>query len=314
LYSPRLKEVAIKSMLAIAPAVTGLRIEGAAALLNQARDRQRLSQGNSEGCPDEAEFWSEVIPKVKAKHPTLTLVADAAGTDGPNLRQAGFDYFENDFLRQTLINQIRLKEPGRLNDILVLQSEHLPRSIYDISPIFEIKPVTPLTILQSRLSIMLLALLPGVVSVPETIPEDLKEFFNWVSKSYVLLNGRFRLINSNSPKVLSFARWVGRSMFIVAANFSSEPVNAALRINDFVGPFDPNRLYLFSDTLHGKKFLSDLPVDTASGPAVAAHGQDLRTEGLPISLAGLSLKVLSISFSRTILNGTSREVPQLHKA
>jgi hypothetical protein len=71
---------------------------------------------------------------------------------------------------------------------------------------------------------------------------------------------------------------------------------------------------LFSDTLHGKKFLSDLPVDTASGPAVAAHGQDLRTEGLPISLAGLSLKVLSISFSRTILNGTSREVPQLHKA
>jgi hypothetical protein len=315
LTSSDLRKYAIETIERFAQVTNGVRIEGAAAMLNSAlmrfwhiplTEQQRTKAG---------EFWADVIRAVRVKHPDFVFVADHAGADAKLLRDLGFDFFENDQLRETLTHQIRLETIGNLPSLMTPpNSSHLERSIHDLSPLLGASVPTHANQRHNLLASLILSLLPGALQHDGSVPSAFGKFLKTLGTTPLFRNGNFLLLTADSPSVLAFARWDHRTLYVAVANLSSQSQTANINIQPFLSGFTPNAMYLFNDVLHGTSYLKDLPTESSGEPALAVMGQDVYDTGLPVILTAHSLRLFSVNMKKTIRNETPSKIRQLHQA
>ncbi len=315
LTAPELRKYAVETILRFAEVSNGVRIQGAAAMLNSAlikfwhiplTEQQRTKAG---------EFWADVIRAVRAKHPNFVFVADHAGGESKLLRDLGFDFFENDNLRETLTNQIRLETVGNLATLLSPPaSALLERSIHDLSPLLGAEVPSSANERNNLLASLVLSLLPGAIEHDGSVNGAFGKFVKTLNTTPLFRNGNFLLLSTDAPGVLAFARWDPRTLYVAVANLSSQSLTANINVQPFLGGFTPNAMYLFNDVLHGTSYLKDLPTESSGEPALAVLGQDVYDNGLPVTLTARSLRLFSVNMKRPIRNETSAKIRQLHKA
>jgi hypothetical protein len=135
-----------------------------------------------------------------------------------------------------------------------------------------------------------------------------------MNSSAMFKNNNFLLLSSDSPSVLTFARWDQKTLFVTVANLSTQSQTINVSLQPFLSGFTPSTLYLFNDVLHGASYLNDLPTESSGEPAVAVLGQDVHDNGLPVTLTALSLRLFSVNLRKSISNEASPHVRQLHQA
>lgn len=301
LTSPHLRQSAIRILKSFADQTSGVRIEGASSLLNSSIEHYWADQVDTKSLSDAPEFWEEVIAAVKKDHPRFMFIADGVGLDMESMARVGFDFFENDRLREIMINQIRLETMGNLKDVLGHRyTGHLHRSLFNIANLLNASPVQSSSRCQNLMCAVLLTLLPGRVTFHDSSSPEFNGFFKASRKWPALKSGEFMLVETTKPSILAFARWTGKNFMIVAANFSTLPQTTELNMYPFRDGFNPKNLYLFSDVLHGTSILNSIKDGHAKSPAIPTLGDDLRDSGFPIKLSGLSLKVISVNLSHTL--------------
>jgi len=302
LSSPALRQYAIRLIDRFAKNCVGVRIEGAAALLNSSLYKfWRIRSALDDSGEKAPEFWEEVISAIKAKHPGFLFFADGAGAEVTKMRNLGFDFLENNQLRDILINQIKLEEVGNLGYVLTgALAAQLDRSVHDISPLLRSNDLA-LKKQQNLLASLILSLLPGMIQHPGIMGGfDFFQFLGRISKIPVLKYGFFKLLQTTSPSVLSFARYDNRLLYIGVANFSLKTQSLVVNLDPFLSSFREKSMYLFHDFLHGSSFFRDLLADSSKEPALAVLGEDLRDGGLQLTIPGLSLRLLSVSLKQQI--------------
>ncbi len=314
LRAPELRKMAIRVLERFAETGIGVRIEGAAALLNASLNLYWGGYFNELGLAKENEFWQEVIAAVKSKHRTFTFIADSSGSASQKLVDLGFDHIENDQLVEVLINQIHLGSVGPFESLLTPDTASLlSHSVYDISPLFRISHTENLPRKQSLLAAMIIGFLPGAIEPNGQIPQELSRFFTLVAHWAPFRRGKFVLLRTTSADVLAFARWEKKIVYIVVVNFSNQRRSVAVGFEPFYRRLDPKKLYLFNDALHGASLLADLKNDLAPSPAVAVLGNDLKEMGLSIPMSELSLRLFSVNLGQPVSHESPREIRELHK-
>lgn len=315
LTSPELRKYAIDTIERFASVTNGVRIQGAAAMLNTALTRFWHIPLTEQQRTKAGEFWAEVIRAVRIKHPHFVFVADHAGSDAKLLRDLGFDFFENDHLLETLTNQIRLESVGNLaTQLSPPHSSLLERSIHDLSPLLGAAVPANANERNNLLGSLILSLLPGAIQHDGSVSGAFGKFLKTLSTTPLFRNGNFLLLPTDSPGVLAFARWDQRTLYVAVANLSSQSLTASVNIQPFLSGFTPNAMYLFNDVLHGTSYLKDLPTESSGEPALAVMGQDVHDSGLPVIMTARSLRLFSVNMKRPIRNETSAKIRQLHKA
>ncbi|MCB4757229.1 MAG: hypothetical protein LHV69_09440 [Elusimicrobia bacterium] len=300
LNSPAHRAMAIRVLKRLASLTRTVRIEGAASLLNSSLSLYWGEQLPGEGRDEQQEFWTGVLSEVKSSYPQFQLIADGVGWDRESILNVGFDFFENDYLRETLVNQIKMETVGRLPQLLDQSGRTLlKRSIYNLNPLLSNSPKMTSSDDQRILGAALLSLLPGKVTFNVDAAGDFFDFLKTVGRLPILIKGDFQLLSHDQKSLLAFARYFGKSLLIVVANFSPLTRTVNLPLDPFLGSIDDHRLYLFNDQLYGNPFLKGMGPESL-GPALAISGQDIREAGLALKLSGLSLKVLSVNLSRPI--------------
>jgi|GEM_PF-4493963 len=278
----------------------GVRLEGTASLLTDSI--HHFWNGQLTHLPEGTkEFWGEVISEVKRDFPRFLFIASGVGSEEQSLLKQGFDYFENDWLVESITNQIRLESVGNLAETLSeKKSPLLQKSIYNVSPLFEVVQPTSITHYQDLLSGFLLSLMPGRFMLNTKTWIEFSDFFRMALKHPALKGNDYVFLNQNSPEIFGLARWNGKSLMIIAANFSAKPQGVAFQLKAIREAFEDKRLYLFNDALYGSAALRRLKTDQTSGPAVPVLGMDIKDKGVPIKLNGLSLKVISVNLFRPL--------------
>jgi hypothetical protein len=310
--SPALRKMAIQTIEKFVQLAPGVRIENASWLLNS-----KISGAHHPGKRGAApisgkEFWTEVISAIKAKNPNFLFIADGAGNDVKALRDVGFDFFEDDYLMETIARQIRLGQVGNISRMLEGDwSRAMNLAIFNITRLLRPAPTTDLKRRQNVLGAVILALLPGIIQHDDTLPDELDKFVKWTTHSSVFRKGKFLVLPSGSSSILTFARWKRKSLYIAAANFSPEQQETTLKLDSVMEGFDDNKLYLFNNALHGVSPLKNIFDQSSSGngPAMALWGQNLRDFGLPIKIPGLSIKLFSVNLTRPLTAIVSKEIP-----
>ncbi len=314
LSSPELREFAIRLIERFAKQqAKGVRIEGATALLVSSL----MKYWRIKSIPDNTEkaafeFWEEVISTVKTKYPNFLFIADGAGADSAKLRSLGFDFFENNQLREILINQIRLEKVGNLELLLTgPMANNLDRSIHDLTSLLTSNEVA-LKKQQNILASLVLSLLPGLIQHPGiTGGFELYQFLSQISKIPVLKHGNFKYLPTTSPSAMAFARYDSRIIYLAVVNFSLKTQSVAVGLEPFSDRFKEKSMVLFNDFLHGASYLRDLLADTTRDPALAVLGQDLRDNGLNVTIPGLSLRLLSVSLKQHVSHES--DASKIHK-
>lgn len=308
LTSADLRVVTIETVERVAQTASGIRIEDATSLLAHRMARKKKDK---EADADLPEFWKDVTTRVKGKHPEFLFIADAAGDDGQALVDMGFDFFENDQLANALLKDIRAGKVSALTPILSGPSASLLKSsIYNLGELVRSTAAGEVADHQNTLAVLTAAMLPGVIQQTDTLPQDLSKFIVRLGRLSVLRKGKFALLESNSDAVLAFARWRKQTLYVAIANFSSKPVDAVVSLAALTNGLDNNKLYLFSNALHGipaAKTGAESPAAAPEEPALAMWGQNLRDSGLPLTIPGLSLRLFSVSLSRPVINGAVPE-------
>lgn len=307
LKSPILRDTAVRLLKEFAKRTNAVRVEGATALLNATI---KLYWGNSMAgsASPSSEFWSDVITRVRQSHPEFKFIADDAGLEFDTLRSLGFDYCENDRVRDVMVNQVLLEKADRIDKVLAEQRSRFAHSVYNLTPLLTGEGTSPGFRDQNTLASVLLSLLPGRISVRGDLSFNISKILRARSRSVPVQTGDFALLKTDHASVLAFSRIFRSQAVLVIANFSKLPAEARVRLDPIFSGLDEKRLYLFNDVLHGTALLKEVLAEKTEGPAMAVWGQDLKLKGLPASMSGLSLKIISVNLSAPIR--PSKEAPK----
>src|SRR5215471_4871264 len=88
-FDPGMRRAAIQTVLALAEQCDGIRCDMAMLLLNEIFES---TWGQRAGQRPKTEYWSEVIPTVRANYPDFLFIAEAYWDREWELQQLGFDY------------------------------------------------------------------------------------------------------------------------------------------------------------------------------------------------------------------------------
>src|SRR5215471_9980803 len=88
-FDPGMRRAAIQTVLALAEQCDGIRCDMAMLLLNEIFES---TWGHRAGQRPKTEYWSEVIPTVRANYPDFLFIAEAYWDREWELQQLGFDY------------------------------------------------------------------------------------------------------------------------------------------------------------------------------------------------------------------------------
>ncbi len=299
-----LRSLVVDTLLRFAEIAPGVRIENAKEFFDaQLRRRSRaIAVDDNDARENSKFFWADVISDVRARFPNFLFVADSIAEQSRAVREMGFNYYENDLLVRTVLDQIQTGKVGDLSAFLRGESAHYLRcGIYNLNSLFKPFPSEDFARHQNVLAAILLTLLPGVVQHDNNMPEEVAGFINRLARASVIRKGKFLLLKSSNPEVLAFARWRKKSLLVAVANFSNNFKNESIQLRSLLAGFENNKLYLFTNALHGSVSIKSLLNQPESGgPAVALWGQNLRDTGLPLAMPPLSLGLFSVNLTKPI--------------
>jgi glycosidase len=88
-FQPRLRQAVIETLTEVAGQCDGVRCDMAMLMLNQVFER---TWGGRAGSPPAQDYWTTVIPAIKARHPKFRFIAEAYWDLEWELQQQGFDH------------------------------------------------------------------------------------------------------------------------------------------------------------------------------------------------------------------------------
>ena len=138
-FSPSLRQAVIETLNAVGEQCDGVRCDMAMLLLNNVFAQ---TWGERAGARPQEEYWHEVIPFVRSRHPDMLFVAEAYWDLEWNLQQLGFDYCYDkrlyDRLEQDNAESVRLHLTAGLDyqDKLLrfIENHDEPRAAATFSP------------------------------------------------------------------------------------------------------------------------------------------------------------------------------------
>lgn len=124
-FSKTYRRAAINELIKIGDLCDGVRCDMAMLLLNRVFS---YTWQNKAGVPPDLDFWEEILPLVKVKHPDMLFIAEAYWGLEWDLQQAGFDFCYDKRLYDRLIHETAETVHQHLQADIVFQS-HLVRFI-----------------------------------------------------------------------------------------------------------------------------------------------------------------------------------------
>jgi glycosidase len=289
-FEPGLRQAVKETIAGIAEQCDGIRCDMAMLLVNAIFER---TWGIRAGHRPESEYWSEVIPSIKKKHPGFLFIAEAYWDMEWELQQQGFDFCYDKKLYDRLehgsaegIRQHLWADLAYQNKLLrFLENHDEPRAASTFSPE------------KQRAAAVITNTLPGSrlfhegqfdgrkVRVPvflrrrpqEVVDQQLQEFYANLLKAMnqpVFREGQWTLCErSGWPENASFQNLVawswhkGGERFLVGVNFSDSPLQARLQVP---WPDVDGGIWHLVDVLTGSKY--------------DRNGDEMRSPGLYVDL------------------------------
>ena len=289
-FNPKLRQAAEETISSIAQQCDGIRCDMAMLFLNEVFDRTWHSRA---GFHPTFEYWEEIIPVVKMKHPSFLFIAEAYWDKEWQLQQLGFDFCYDkrlyDRLEQSNAESIRLHLTAELNYqgklLRFIENHDEPRAAAIFPP-------------ETRQAVALvIATLPGlrlfyegqfegrVVRMPvflerrpaEIVDQDLQAFYkkllNAIDKP-VFLDGHWSLCertgwpgNTTYQSVVAWSWLKDDERYLVIINLDSSSAQARVQV-----PWE--------DIDGGMWQLSD----AISGVIYKRQGDEMRSPGLYVDL------------------------------
>ena len=250
---PGLRQAAAETLLDIAGRCDGVRCDMAMLLLNSVFER---TWGSRAGTRPDADYWSAVIPTVKARHPDFKFIAEAYWDLEWELQQQGFDFCYDKRLYDRLEKEGA--EPVRLHLLAdMTYQEKLVRFIENHD-----EPRAAAVFRPDRLRAVAVAALtlPGAKLIhegqieghrvrlpvflgrrpPEAPDERLREFHHRLLKAVgdeILKTGEWRLCECrgwpDNPSWRNLVAWcwrLGEGCRLVVVNLSAKPSQGLVRL------------------------------------------------------------------------------------
>jgi hypothetical protein len=153
-FSPDARRASLANLLDIAEQCDGVRCDMAMLLLNEVF--ARTWQGYVGKSP-KTEFWDEIIPNVKARHPNFLFMAEVYWDMEARLQMQGFDYTYD----KRLYDRIMETKPDAIRDHLIAPLAFQERLVRFIENHDEHRAAESLGLQKSRPAAVLIATLPG---------------------------------------------------------------------------------------------------------------------------------------------------------
>jgi hypothetical protein len=276
-FHPELRKAALDSLLKIASLCDGVRCDMAMLSINSVFEK---TWGKKAGAPPELEFWDELIPAVRLRHPRFLFMAEAYWDLEWELQQQGFDYCYDkrlyDRLVQGTAESVRLHLSAGVDFqrklIRFIENHDEPRaaSVFPGS--------------RHRASAVVMATLPGAkllhdgqcegreIRLPvqlgrrpeERVDPELAVFYRTllrIARSSAFREGEWRLCeiagwpdNSTMRNLLAWCRRSGEERFLVVVNVSDQESQGLVRLPwmDLDG-----RSWILRDALNGAEYERD---------------------------------------------------------
>lgn len=121
-FSPGLRQAVVATLNDIASQADGVRCDMAMLLTTPVFSK---TWGERAGAPPPTEYWCEIIPAVKAKHPDFVFIAEAYWDLEWELQQQGFDFCYDKRLYDRLVHEDARSVRGHLKADLTYQTKLL---------------------------------------------------------------------------------------------------------------------------------------------------------------------------------------------
>ena len=290
-FNPGLRQAVIQTVAGIAEQCDGIRCDMAMLALNQVFER---TWGGRAGPRPATEYWVEVIPAIKQKHPNFIFIAEAYWDMEWELQQQGFDFCYDkklyDRLEHSNAESIRLH--------LCADLAYQAKLVRFIENHDEPRAATTFSLARQKASALMVATLPGIkmfhegefegrkARVPvflarranERANEDLGAFYRGLLKatagSPTFREGQWELCertgwpdNGSFENIVAWTWLHGDERFLITVNLSDRTSQALVRPrwNDLGG----RRWHL---------------ADVLTGITYERHGNEMSSPGLYVEL------------------------------
>ncbi|WP_372350675.1 alpha-amylase [Streptomyces sp. KL116D] len=252
-FAPQLRAATADVLGEIGRVCDGVRCDMAMLLMNDVFAR---TWGERAGAPPETDFWQEVLPEVRRKHPSMLFAAEAYWDLEWALQQQGFDFCYD----KRLYDRILHESPESVRGHLLADEEYQRRLVRFLENHDEPRAALTLGPDKERAAAVLIATLPGAtlwhegeftgrrVHLPVFLdrrpdePQDLallafhERLLARVHGSG-MRTGRWRLLDctgwpdNDSARQLIASCWTGPAgRFVTVVNLSERPAQARIQL------------------------------------------------------------------------------------
>jgi len=290
-FEPGLRQAVIGALSHIADQCDGVRCDMSMLMLNAIFER---TWGKRAGAPPATEYWTTVIPAIKAKHPEFRFIAEAYWDLEWELQQKGFDFCYD----KKLYDRMEKDSAESVHQHLLADRAYQEKMVRFIENHDEPRAATALPDGKGRAAAVAILTLMGAkllhegqfdgrkVRLPvflgrrpaEAPDKELAAFYGRLLKATnreVFRNGDWRLCersgwpdNQTCLNVLAWCWSGGTERFLVVINFGPQPAQA--------------RVHVPWDELRGKQWRL---ADALSGESYDRSGDEMRDAGLYVELA-----------------------------
>ena len=300
-FEPGLRQAVIETLACIAQQCDGVRCDMAMLLLNQIFER---TWGGLAGQRPATEYWVDVIPAIKSRHPGFLFIAEAYWDLEWELQQLGFDFCYDKKLYDRL-------EHGKAESVrlhLCADMAYQNKLLRFIENHDEPRAAAAFSAAKERAAAVTIATLPGMklfhegqfegrrTRLPvflgrrpdEPVDRELQEFYAKLLQAIdrqVFREGEWRLCertgwadNASFQNLVAWGWLKGEERCLIAVNLSDSPVQARIQAP-------------WSDAAGGMWRL----MDALSGATYECDGNEMLSPGLYVELRPLNCHFFQIS-------------------
>ncbi|MBZ0316108.1 MAG: alpha-amylase [Anaerolineae bacterium] len=255
-FSPALRKLVVETLLDIAAQCDGVRCDMAMLVVNEIFAQ---TWGERAGDVASAEYWEEIIPKIRQQHPEFLFLAEVYWDMEARLHQLGFDYCYDKRLYDRMAHENAASVLAHLNAPLAYQNK-LIRFIENHD---EMRTVTAFGVPRSKMAAVLVATLPGAklwhdgqplgykVKLPvqlgrrpiELPDKEITEFYRWLfdkANQPIYRDGIWEIHetipawpgNISHHNMIAYVRRYNHDLRLIVVNFSNHQAQCRVRLTD----------------------------------------------------------------------------------
>ncbi|MFX0028556.1 MAG: alpha-amylase family glycosyl hydrolase [Candidatus Hermodarchaeota archaeon] len=290
-FSEAARQKTINTLLGIAELCDGVRCDMAMLMTNRVFSK---TWGKRAGSPPTKDFWEQIIPAVKQKHPNFLFIAEVYWDMEWELQKQGFDFCYDKILYERLVYE----DTNSIRDHLRADWAYQSKLIRFIENHDELRAIEKFGEEKSKAAALITLTLPGGRLVFEgqnhgyriKLPIQLgrkpneetnKEIYDFYQNLLKCIPGREfengswslcenKSVESNNPSylnIISYLWWINTTYRLIVVNYSPNFSKAHIKLTPF--HFDTNK-WTFTDLLRKKSY--------------TYNGDDLYKYGLYIEL------------------------------